>query len=93
MKWLRPFRNALSDLSRPPTRVINTDLAQIYGSAIADIKKAGTLRSRCHHRPVQYLNIIIKQDHRAIKRRVSAKQGFANSKLRYERFRAMRRYT
>ena len=34
------------------------------------------LRSRCRHRPVQYLNNIVEQDHRAIKRRVNAKQGF-----------------
>ena len=32
--------------------------------------------SRCRHRPVQYLNNILEQDHRAIKRRVNAKQGF-----------------
>jgi IS6 family transposase len=72
----RPFRNALTDLSHPQPRVINTDLAPIYGAAIADIKKEGTLHSRCRHRPVQYLNNIIEQDHRAIKRRVNAKQGF-----------------
>jgi transposase, IS6 family len=30
----------------------------------------------CRHRPVQYLNNILEQDHRAIKRRVNAKQGF-----------------
>jgi transposase, IS6 family len=34
------------------------------------------LRRRCRHRPVQYLNSILEQDHRAIKRRVNAKQGF-----------------
>jgi transposase-like protein len=56
--------------------VINTDLAPIYGSAIPDLKKEGTLRRRCRHRPVQYLNNILEQDHRAIKRRVNAKQGF-----------------
>jgi hypothetical protein len=28
------------------------------------------------HRPVQYLNNILEQDHRAIKRRINAKQGF-----------------
>ena len=60
----------------PNNRVINTDLAPIYGSAIADIKEEEPLRSRCRHRPVQYLNNIIVQDHRAIKRRVNAKQGF-----------------
>ena len=72
----RLFRSALSDLSHPQPRVINTDQAPIYGSAIADIKKEGTLRRRCWHRPVQYLNNILEQDHRAIKRRVNAKQGF-----------------
>jgi transposase-like protein len=69
------FRKALSRPSHPQPRVINTDLAPIYGSAIPDIKKEGTLRSRCRHRPVQYLNNILEQDHRAIKRRVQAKQG------------------
>jgi transposase, IS6 family len=39
-------------------------------------KKDGILRRRCRHRPVQYLNNILEQDHRAIKRRVNAKQGF-----------------
>ena len=72
----RLFRKALSNFSHPQPRVINTDLAPIYGSAISDIKKEGTLRSRCRHRPVQYLNNILEQDHRAIKRRVNAKQGF-----------------
>jgi IS6 family transposase len=72
----RLFRKALKDQSHPQPRVINTDLAPIYPSAIAAIKKEGTLRGRCRHRPVQYLNNIIEQDHRAIKRRVNAKQGF-----------------
>jgi len=72
----RLFRKALSDRCHPQPRVINTDLAPIYGSAIPDIKKEGTLRRRCRHRPVQYLNNILEQDHRAIKRRVNAKQGF-----------------
>jgi DDE domain len=34
------------------------------------------LRSRCRHRPIQYLNNVIEQDRRAIKRRVNSKQGF-----------------
>jgi IS6 family transposase len=72
----RLFRKALGDRSRPQPRVINTDLAPIYSSGIPDSKKEGTLRTRCRHRPVQYLNNILEQDHRAIKRRVNAKQGF-----------------
>jgi transposase, IS6 family len=35
----RLFRKALSDRSHPQPRVINTDLAPIYGSAIPDSKK------------------------------------------------------
>ena len=72
----RLFRQALSAPSHPQPRVINTDQARLYGQAIARVKKEGILRHRCRHRPVQYLNNIVKQDHRAIKRRVKAKQGF-----------------
>ena len=74
LPWL--FRKALGDRSHPQPRVINTDPAPIYSSAIPDSKKEGTLRTRCRHRPVQYLNNILEQDHRAIKRRVNAKQVF-----------------
>jgi transposase, IS6 family len=72
----RLFRKALSAPSHPQPRVINTDLAPIYSSAIPAIKKEGTLRHRCSHLLVQYVNNIIEQDHRAIKRRINAKQGF-----------------
>ena len=62
---------ARTDRSHRQPRVINTEL----GAAIADIKKE-TLRSRCGHRPVQFLNNLIEPDHRPIQRRVKAKQGF-----------------
>ena len=48
----RLFRQALKDPSHPQPRVINTDLAAIYNSAITEMKKDGTLRRRCRHRPV-----------------------------------------
>jgi len=80
----RLFRQAFSDPSHPQPRVINTDQARLYGSAIAEMKEEGTLHRRCRHRPVQYLNNILEQDHRAIKRRVKAKQSFRE-------FRAARR--
>ena len=72
----RLFRKALGDSSHRQPRVINTDLAPICSSAIPDSKKEEALRKCCRHRPVQYLNNILEQDHRAIKRRVNAKQGF-----------------
>ena len=70
------FRRALRDGAHPQPRVINTDLAPTYPRAIAELQYNGTLRRRCRHRPVQYLNNIIEQDHRAIKKRINAKQGF-----------------
>ena len=57
-------------------RYENTDQARLYGAAIPAVKEEGILRRRCRHRPVQYLNNILEQDHRAIKRRVKAKQNF-----------------
>jgi IS6 family transposase len=72
----RLFRKALRAPAHPQPRVINTDKARLYRSAIAGVKGEGTLRRRCRHRPVQYLNNILEQDHRAIKRRVKAKQNF-----------------
>ena len=72
----RLFRKARTDPSYPQPRVTKTGQARIYGSAISGVKQEGILRRCCRHRPVQYLNNILEQDHRAIKRRVKAKQGF-----------------
>ena len=34
------------------------------------------LEKNCEHRPVQYLNNVLEQDHRSIKRRINASQHF-----------------
>ena len=47
-----------------------------YPSAIDELKRTRELGRRCSCRPVRYLNNIVEQDHRAIKRRVRAMQGF-----------------
>ena len=57
-------------------RVINTDQARLYGAAISGVKQEGSCDTVAVTRPIQYLNNILEQDHRAIKRRVKAKQGF-----------------
>jgi IS6 family transposase len=67
---------ALTDTSHPQPWVINTDKAKCYPFAILESKEEGGLRPRCRHRPVQYLNNILEQDHRAIKKRIRAKQHF-----------------
>src|SRR6202163_4814801 len=47
----RLFRKALSHPSRRQPRVINTDLAPIYGSTIAKKKRNRSRRRPCGHRP------------------------------------------
>src|SRR6266436_8719301 len=56
--------------------VVNTDKDAAYPPAIVQLKAEGVLEENCQHRPVQYLNNVLEQDHRAIKRRVRASQGF-----------------
>jgi IS6 family transposase len=65
----RLFRKSLSYLFHPQPRVINTDLAPIYGLAIPDIKEGRNASLPCRHGPARYLNNILEQDHRAMKRR------------------------
>jgi transposase-like protein len=47
-----------------------------YPPAIVQLKAEDALEENCRHRPVQYLNNVLEQDHRAIKRRVRASQHF-----------------
>jgi transposase, IS6 family len=72
----RFFQKALRSPGHPTPRVINVDKCQCYPPAVKQLKKEGQLRRRCGLRQVQYLNNILEQDHRAIKRRVKASQGF-----------------
>jgi len=52
-------------------------------SVVEALKSEGTLHRRCCLRPVQYLNNILEQDHRAIKRTVRASQGFRSFRGAY----------
>jgi len=72
----RFFQKALRSPGHPRPRVINVDGNPSYPKVITELKKSGELAGRCRCRPVPYLNNIVEQDHRAIKRRVRASQGF-----------------
>ena len=61
-------------LVRP--RVINVDGHPAYAHAIAELKEAGELGPRCRCRTAPYLNNIVEQDHRFIKKRIAASLGF-----------------
>jgi transposase, IS6 family len=61
-------------LSRTQTRprVINVDRHPAYATAISELKQSGVLGQRCRCRPCPYLNNIVEQDHRFIKKRIAA---------------------
>jgi transposase, IS6 family len=66
-------------LNASPTiipRVINVDQNPVYPKAVEELKAAGQLPQGCQLRPVKYLNNLIEQDHRFIKRLVKAGLGF-----------------
>jgi len=72
----RFLQKALRSPGHPRPRVINVDGNPSYPKVIAELKDKGEVGRRCQCRPVRYLNNILEQDHRSIKRRVRASQGF-----------------
>jgi IS6 family transposase len=60
----------------PRPRFINVDGNPSYPTVVNELKKQRALGQRCRCRVVPYLNNIVEQDHRAIKRRVNASLGF-----------------
>jgi transposase, IS6 family len=72
----RFFQKALRAPGHPRPRVINVDGNKSYPKVVCELKQEGKLGGRCRCRTCPYLNNIVEQDHRAIKRRVNASQGF-----------------
>ena len=57
-------------------RVINVDGHAAYPQAIRELKASGELGRRCRCRPTPYLNNVLEQDHRLLKRRMAASLWF-----------------
>ena len=72
----RFLQSALRSAGHPRPRVINVDGNPSYPKVIAELRQAGELGRRCRCCPVRYLNNVVEQDHRTVKRRVGASQGF-----------------
>ena len=72
------LRLALSGGGAPP-RVITVDGHPAYASAIAELKHSGELGRGCRCRTSAYLNNVIEQDHRFIKKRITASLGFRSA--------------
>ena len=68
----RFLAKALGGANHPAPRVINTDGHAAYPPTIAQLKVEGDLAEDCRHWPAPYLNNVLEQDHRAIKRPVNA---------------------
>jgi transposase, IS6 family len=72
----RFFRKMLRAASHSSPRVINVDKNPAYPPAVEQLKEEGTLPNCTQLRQCKYLNNLIEQDHRFIKRRVNAGLGF-----------------
>ena len=73
------FKKMLKHCRDQPS-TITTDKHAPYLRAIKELKEEDVLRETLHHRQNQYLNNIIEQDHRHIKRRVHPMLGFKSFK-------------
>ena len=62
--------------TRSVPRVINVDKNAAYPKAIAELKASGALPEQVELRQVKYLNNLVEQDHRFIKRLVKPGMGF-----------------
>ncbi len=86
--WSRPtrdgsaasrfFRKVLAAPHTHEPRVVNVDQNAAYPAAIILLKADGDLPEACTLRRVKYLNNIIEQDHRFIKRLVRPGLGFGS---------------
>ena len=72
----RFFRKALAQPHTVNPRTITVDKNPAYPRAVADMKRAGQLWRFSRLRQCKYLNNIVEQDHRRIKRLVRPRLGF-----------------
>ena len=61
-----------------PSRVITKDKNAAYPKALKELQAAGDLAAACELRQSKYLNNLVEQDHRFIKRRVKPGLGFGS---------------
>ena len=74
----RFFRRALSAPGNPVPRVINVDKNPAYPAAVEALKAEGYLPRRVQLRQCKYLNNVVEQDHRTVKKRVWLAKGYGS---------------
>ena len=84
------FRKALRAVHNIQPRVITTDRYKATEMAILEEKYYGDISCRVQHRMVKYLNNIVEQDHRFIKKKTNPMMGLRALKRQREQFLALR---
>jgi IS6 family transposase len=74
----RFFRKALRSSGNPVPRVINVDKNPSYPAAVEALKEEGVLPRRVHLRQCKYLNNVVEQDHRTVKKRTWLAKGYGS---------------
>jgi transposase, IS6 family len=74
----RFFEKVFSSSSNPIPRVINVDKNPAYPAAVKALKAEGTLPRRVLLRQCKYLNNVIEQDHRTVKKRTWLAKGYGS---------------
>ena len=74
----RFFRKVLGRSNVTAPRVINVDKNPAYIGAVRDLKQEDLLPMHCKRRPSQYMNNIVEQDHRFMKRLIRPGLGFGS---------------
>jgi transposase, IS6 family len=74
----RFFQRGLANPGNSMPRVINVDQNRAYPAAVEELKKDGTIRRRCKLRQCKYLNNVVEQDHRNVKRRTWLAKGYGS---------------
>ena len=93
----RFFRKMLKTHKHQSPRVINVDRNNAYPPAVEELKEEGVLAVTSQLRQRKYLNNIVEQDHRFIKRRINPGLGFFSFKtarwtiVEYEAMHMMRK--
>ena len=74
----RFFRKMLGRSNITALRVINVDKNPTYIGAVRDLKREELLPDHCKRRPSRYMNNMVEQDHRFMKRLIRPGLGFGS---------------
>jgi transposase-like protein len=72
------FVKAIEASGNAMPRVMNVDKNPVYPAAVEALKAEGTLPSRVRLRQCKYLNNVVEQDHRTVKKRVWLAKGYGS---------------